>query len=218
MTINPWDPAPFAAHGDKSPDLLFNAVGRALTEWELFEEHLSWIFSVLVTGRGGDLSIPAIHAYGTIVAFQGRSQMVRAAADAYQAENPNSEVIFPLLGLLSSAGDFSGRRNEIAHGIVQPFYGREAEERMQTDLEDKTPHDGYALMPASYNTKKHGLVRAQFDVPEDFLIYRQPRYAYTAEPIAEYGRWFKKLREECTNRWLAINHELWKARQRLSSR
>jgi hypothetical protein len=211
MTSNPWDPAPYPEQGEADVDHLFIAIGRALTEWELFEEALSWTFAILVTGRPGTPSLPAIHAYGTIVAFRGRSEMVEAAARSYEAEHSSSTAIAPLFDLLADAGRFSGRRNEIAHGIAQPFFTREAMDRMEYDLEDKTEPDGFILLPSSYNTKKHGLAKsAEW---EDAHVYRRPKYGYTATPIRRYTAEFGKLRRRTLDSWWAIQHEIWKARQ-----
>lgn len=144
--------------------------------------------------------------------------MVRAAAEAYQAERPETTAIASLLALLSRAGDFSGRRNEIAHGIVQPFHTLEALKRMEIDYENAAEPDGFALMPAFYNSKKNGLARAEWDDPAEFIIYRQPSYAYTEAPIQKYRGEFSKLGRLCTERWWAINHELWQEGKRRSSR
>lgn len=217
MTSNSWDAAPFPARGDQSPETLFIEVGRALTEWELFEERLSWIFALLVTDRPGEPGQAAIHSYGSIASFRGRSDMVGMAAAAYLAERPASEAVAKLKPFLTRANDFATRRNEIAHGIVQPFYSQEVTAQMQVDLEDSPEPDGFALMPATYNSRKNELAKAGgFENPVEFLIYRQPRYAYTGESISKYGNEFRGLFGDCSRIWWAINHELWMRRRSAS--
>ena len=45
---NLWDIPPLAEIGDPDPNIIFTAVGRALTEWEHLESALSQLFAYLV--------------------------------------------------------------------------------------------------------------------------------------------------------------------------
>jgi hypothetical protein len=81
---NPWDvPTPLPL-GDNRVDDTFTAVGRALSSWEQVEESLADLFA-LFTGsvrQFPDIS-PAIRAYGSVISFKGRTDMVQAAGQSF---------------------------------------------------------------------------------------------------------------------------------------
>jgi hypothetical protein len=85
---NPWDIPPFPTIGDMEEDTA--SVGRALSSWELFECRLSRIFSGL-TGRINGTS-PAMRAYGAVLTFRGRADMIEAASEVYFLENPHQAL------------------------------------------------------------------------------------------------------------------------------
>jgi len=156
--------------GDPDPYITFGAVGAALTDWERFEGHLALIFTALI--GLGDEAHAARRAYGTIAAFQGRAGMVRAAAEAYFDEHPDPDLQKDLADLLNTASRASARRNEIAHGVVQPIDP------------SKTVFTGgrYTLVPAYYATNKRDL-------------RHQARYSYAAVEIQRFARQFDELVE-----------------------
>ena len=49
---NPWDVRPKSEMGDRDPNVLFAAIGQALTEWENVESSLAELFAVFVSARG----------------------------------------------------------------------------------------------------------------------------------------------------------------------
>ena len=114
---NPWDIPPFPTIGDMEEDTVYASVGRALSSWELFECRLSRIFSGL-TGRINGTS-PAMRAYGAVLTFRGRAEMIEAASEVYFLENPHQTLPGDLKAILERARKYSPRRNEIAHVIVQ---------------------------------------------------------------------------------------------------
>jgi hypothetical protein len=103
----------------------------ALTSWEFIETALADIFSVVV----GEAAIgfiprtPASMAYGTIVGFGGRADMLDAAARGFfrlsDKEKRNADfaqATNQIQGqfevLLKEARAFAARQNDIAHGQV----------------------------------------------------------------------------------------------------
>jgi hypothetical protein len=66
-------------------------------------------------------TLPATRAYGSVLTFRGRAEMVEAASEAYFFSTPDSELEPELNEVLKEARNYATRRNEIAHGIVRSF-------------------------------------------------------------------------------------------------
>jgi hypothetical protein len=78
---NPWDiPSPLPQKGARTAEAVFEAVGRALSHWELVEQGLALLFIFLTTGRHKDRMDPSVRAYGSIVGVKARIAMVRAVS------------------------------------------------------------------------------------------------------------------------------------------
>lgn len=78
--LKPWDRRPWPLFGDADMNELYAAVGRALSQWERYEGHLALLFSAFVTGMETDI---ARRAYCAVRTFEGRTDMLRAAAEAF---------------------------------------------------------------------------------------------------------------------------------------
>lgn len=173
--------------GDPDKDTVFAAVGRALSEWEKLEGHMALIFEHLVSGDR--ISLPAIRAYGSVLTSRGRGEMISAAADAVFFLSPNAGLKKELDKLVETVGRFAGRRNEIAHGIVNGYYP----DRKPFTSSRKPPEmKGYVLGPSEYSTNKTKLERRS-------LIdraHRAPSYAYSSTEIAHYQSHFERLQRE----------------------
>jgi len=162
---NPWErPAPVAV-GDADNNTTYAAVGRALSNWERLEGYLSLIFSAMV--GPGEEPLAASRAYGSVASFIGRNEMLWAAAEAYLSLHPDALLQASLETILKEAKKASPRRNEIAHGIVQPLM---AMDRSIT----------WALVPAYYATNKRNLDRS-------------PKYAFSSIEIMGFGHKFNEL-------------------------
>ena len=177
MAKEPWEvPAP-PDRGDPTNEITFAAVGAALSQWEWFEGNLSLAFSYLLgTGSG---NVAAIRVYGSVESFRGRANLIESAAVVYFKKKPNDALYQAIKDLLTlSSSRFSARRNEIAHGIVNPYFKIENGEGL---------HNGYALYPAYYATRKRKL-------PERGpLTDTTPTYVYTSAEINHFGSEFGKL-------------------------
>jgi hypothetical protein len=119
----PWDkPAP-PETGDLDVRALYAAVGEALSEWERMEERLSVLFSILI---GLDRpSEAASRAYGSILGFRQRREMIERAAEVYFDLHPDADLQKIFDDALEYAGGFASRRNDIAHGKVTSFFDRD---------------------------------------------------------------------------------------------
>jgi hypothetical protein len=144
--------------GEENPEVLWLSIGRAFTSWERLEDEISDLFAVFTGGAPGGQASPAKRAYGAIVGFKGRQDMVSAAAEMFFGQ----PIIGPVdvaagkaaeketKSLLNDAGKLAARRNEIAHGQVKQFAihsPRFQELGLKTDLT-------WYLLPPGYNSKK----------------------------------------------------------------
>jgi hypothetical protein len=137
----PWDIPPHPEKCDTAADTVFNAVGRALTKWETAEGACARLFAIFV-GAPHDAAemTPAVRAYGSVVSFNGRCEMLRSAAEAYFAEHPHKDLETDFKLLMVECQRYSARRNEIAHGTVVALMNGETDQRL-----------GFVLVPSFYN-------------------------------------------------------------------
>jgi hypothetical protein len=177
---HPWDIPPFPEKGAETEDITFTAVGRALSGWETFEEALAALFAIFVGAR----SYAGIRAYGSVLTFRGRSDMIKAAAQTYFLEKPNPPLQAKLRSLQNLADKYSPRRNEIAHGIVRQYFMVTAEHR----------GTGYVLCPSDYSTNKTALTFLTAGMPVGQPIrFIAPGYAYSSAEIDAFGQRFREL-------------------------
>jgi hypothetical protein len=141
--LKPWDPRPWPRRGDDSIEVLYAAAGRALSQWERYEGALSLLFSAFVSTA---LTPAARRAYSAVRTFEGRVDMLRAAAEAYFAEKPDSDLLRQFKDILQDATNFAPRRNDIAHAFVDHFMSCSPG---AMTCEDAT----YCLYPSDANSK-----------------------------------------------------------------
>jgi hypothetical protein len=174
---NPWDMLPVSPTGDFDEKHLFECVGRALSEWEQVEAGCAEIFAALVMSPKKKTHLaPAIRAYGTIVSFRGRAEMIRAAADAYFLTRKQKAQSFQnqLDNLMKQYQGFANRRNEIAHGCVLMLHKTTRPNRPKRPL-------GFYVMPSFFNPKK-------------FKLDRSITYRYTSKDLIHFRQEFTKLK------------------------
>lgn len=172
---NPWDVPPIPEKGARSPEPVYQAIGKAITHWELVEQAIGGLFTFVTTGKFYDASGPALRAYGSIVGTSARINMVKAAVESWSQQYPTCPHLDNCYALLSECERGSARRNDIAHGRVDR-------------LLDAVPN-GWMLFPGFYNTKKRS-------------IEGKSKYAYTVEHIERYASAFLNLHDrmnECTS-------------------
>jgi hypothetical protein len=95
-------------------------VGLSLSKWEYLEGQLGLLYACLVDAKYA--SSPALRAYGVIGSFSTRIDMLKEAVFAFFFGKKKDDLCKSVIELLETARSFSARRNEIAHGIVQPYY------------------------------------------------------------------------------------------------
>lgn len=195
MTINPWNVQPLTSLDD-SKEKTYASIGHALSEWEYLELQLSAYFGFFC---GGHDPIIARRAYGCVISFQGRAEMLRAAAEAYFNRYSDDDLSKRFSDLVNSTNRYSARRNEIAHGIVMPLFH---------DNNDGQGYRqrGWALVASEYATKKNELL------PLSDLGFQDTRftYAYSSKEIEHYATQFIALGKEAIALmdWWADRHPL----------
>jgi hypothetical protein len=171
---NPWDIPPQSDRGDVDENTLFAEIGRALTEWEQVDTACAELFAVFVSvARRSIHHAPAIRAYGTVVSYRARCEMLRAAADAFFHNRKKKRDAFEgrLRSLINECQAFSDRRNEIVHGHVSVAYDMRR---------GRARNIGHYLVPSQYNPRK-------------FKIKTFASYAYTSKEIIHFRQEFTKL-------------------------
>ncbi len=158
--------------------MTYIGVGHALSSWEYFEGSLGILYGTLV-GNISDTS-PAMRAYGAVAAFSTRKDMINEASAAYFFSN-NSPLQPAIASLLIEAKEFATRRNEIAHGIIQPYYT------------GGLAPSGYALGPSRFAVRKRKLSRH----PELEIDLAVGIYAYTSDLLLGFSRHFGVLSIKC---------------------
>ncbi|MGN6311719.1 MAG: hypothetical protein ACTHNN_19435 [Xanthobacteraceae bacterium] len=195
---NPWD-IPYAKKfkfGNSDGEVIFLAVGKALSKWEGLIADLTSVFAVLTAPDEPWNYNPAVRAFGTVQGATAKSEMVQQAAEALfhnferQLYVDCGEIRDELKGLLKEYNGWSGRRNDIAHGYVTehrlPNYADDGDGELITT---------FLLLPSHSASRKW---------PMDW----EPAYQYLAEEIEKFGEAFDGL----ANRIRAFSEKLesWK--------
>jgi hypothetical protein len=182
----PWDIPPLPIRGDANKQDTFSAVGMALSQWEYFEGYLG-LFYGLVVGAKTHTS-PSMRAYGAVSTFSTRLDMIKEASSAYfftyKTDYPDDISV-----LLEDAKHFAARRNEIAHGIVQPYYA------------GGLGNNGFALGPSRYATRKRKLKRLEH-IGQDGV---EELYAYTSEDLRVFVTHFDALANRAMQIWMDVS-------------
>jgi hypothetical protein len=176
---NPWDVPPTLPESDMSFENLYRAVGEALSTWEGVENELAQLFAAFVGAEANfknwEATIPAIRAYGSVISFNGRADMIDAAAKGYFFVTKT--VSFDLgpsipetryADLMKACRGFAARRNDIAHGMAL------------LSLNEAGRVTGVYLQPGLFASKKNPLGK-------------QPSYSYTTSQIRDFIKHFQEL-------------------------
>lgn len=159
---------PVSPRGDAQDNIIFKAVGQALTEWEQLENACAQLFAVIVsTNRKRAYLAPAVRAYGTITSAATRKEMLVSAAKAYFSSRPTKAKKFAAEfdELMQAYIDFASRRNDIAHGRVQRVF--------LTKRGVRPAAIGMYLTPSFYSNKFKNEQFAYLYTSADLIFYRQ---------------------------------------------
>ena len=172
-----WQRRPGREHGDQDGNLIYNAVGVALSSWDSVECTFSDFFGIMVGSR----SEAATRAYGTIISNGGKISAIAAAAEIsfhYWKVDKEHKDAFALL--LAHFGAASSIRNDIAHASVTTF---------TTGVKER----GAFLTPTSHMTSRivpsHKRDLTQWENLDTF----GHKYRFTSADILEWSEKFKRL-------------------------
>ena len=99
--------------GDENAHKVYEAVGFALTSWELMEEELATLYLTLV-GATKASNDPVRRAFGSIESNSSRRKAIEAAAEAYFGQNwENRKIKRAFLYVTDAVGWASKRRDDI---------------------------------------------------------------------------------------------------------
>lgn len=172
----PWDRRPFPEIPTMVEADIYSAVGVALTEWERFEAQAGNLFLEITRPIE---RVALLRAYGSIVTFSGRLEMIDAAMEAHLNMRPDDILAAAYRQFWDEAKGFSPRRNEIAHGVCFPSW-----HEISADENDR----GYLLFPSDYATNKHELIGVH-----EWGHSELPVYGYGADDIRYYADRFSRL-------------------------
>lgn len=187
---------PIRLRGSKTDEELFESVGYALSSWEVMDEQLGLLFSMLV-GTGGPGA--ASQAYGQISGFSNRISMIQAAAKAalYKKHDLRNEV----LSFLRTVSHLAGKRNNIAHGIVSRYYKHDS---------SGTKVYGYFLAPPRYNSRKGFNTERLIHTMQNSHIplHQLSSYCYTAKQVRQIAAVFHSYAKQAQKLMLRVMNEL----------
>ena len=195
-----WDSPPRPDEGDAGEEAVWAAVGRALSKWEDLEHRLSMIFGILVAPDAD--ALPAQRAYGSVLTFRGRKEMIDAAAGAVFFSKPDPDLAKALLSLMKEIGNFAARRNEVAHGSVATYFGPVGTKGgMPPALLRRPDKATFVLRPPEYATNKTALEPGRFLMEQ---AYHAPIYAYSSVEIGVFERHFVRLTQEAHDLYIRL--------------
>jgi hypothetical protein len=175
-----WKRPPKRSLGDSDPDPIFNAVGRAMSQWEHTEETLSSLFVQLTECTTAATFSAVRRAYGAVESGTGRRKVLREVAEVYFGTYWQFRVINKTFGaLIDAVSDASRLRDDVAHGVV---WGN-------TRVDDKD--FGAYLVPPEYNS---GRTSAFIEDSDDPLRFNRADYRYISEDINLISHKFGILR------------------------
>lgn len=118
--LKPWESRPWPTKGTPSQMDLHTAVGIAVDRWERLDGSFGTLFA-LTTSPRQIWSMEASYVYSAIRTFEGRLALVRASGEGYFATHPTATFQDTFRKVYGEALNFAGRRNEIAHSVVEFF-------------------------------------------------------------------------------------------------
>lgn len=185
LTSEDFAVPPIPNDGDRRKEKIHLAVGRAIHQWEFIEHHLGDLFATLL---GTVVPVGAIRVYGSTMGFNVRQQMLMQAAEAFFYPHPNEDLEIEFKRVVKRVCDpASGRRNDIAHGIVigeqriaaLPKYGVTVDGATMAEL----TRYHYFLVPSFHSSRKR-----------DFAS--KPAYKYTSKEIETFTGKYRLLAGE----------------------
>lgn len=168
MSMAIWDVPPIPRSGDDNREVVYEAVGRALSHWERFELELACLYAALIGLRPHEATRHPDYARARV--FSERATVVDRAGEQFFIKRSNQEIENKFDNLICESRLAAGRRNDIAHGVVNPIWSSGFAGSSET----------FMLVPSSYRHK-------------DFDLNAAARYAFTAKEINDFSTRFQEI-------------------------
>ena len=193
-----WERPVPQKQGDANAELLFSAVGRALTSWETVEKALALI-CLTFSETSDDKSANAVRQiFGSIESSAGRRSALYKLFEVYFSKYQDDPPIkTPFNQLMDAVSSASKLRDDIAHGIVTNL--------CDVDESGQAVDIGCFLVPSSYNTGRN----RPWIVTKDreslvFNLYLRGKYRYTASNVLDITTNFNILRDRAAEYAFAL--------------
>lgn len=171
--------------GDDNADAVYLSVGKALSAWEQIDTMLAKMFGLFVESD----SQAAERAYGAIASNSGRMEALRQATGIFASKQREKFHLPDFNLIIKHVCDASGRRNEIAHGIV-------------TSIKIDNNECGFFLTPAPYNSRKTDAKTydwwrqaAEKNPDNPFMVFGFD-YRYTSADVDHFTNLFQELNKQ----------------------
>lgn len=170
VMVNAWDRPPFAKRGS-AERVLYEAIGRALMDWEEVEGGFAFVYSAFLTGSR--FNTKANRRYGAPANFAQRVDGLKTVACRYFQKNCSQQVEGEFDELVRLSIGWSNRRNDIAHGRARPSqWVIEPDPAMQDAFR-------WCIVPAHFRAEKF---------PDNI-----PAYVLSSREIRRFGVAFREL-------------------------
>ena len=164
---DPWDPPGFPTQGDLDQDTTYCGVGHVLSQWEAVEIQFARIYSILA---GKPYELEPIKEYGEPGIFRERATRLERRFESYRVRRSAQALEGDFRVLFRRTLGWSGRRNDVAHGIVEQAQ-KLARYRNLYEREGKIR---YVLIPSYYMHRKRD------------ASYR-PTYCYSSQELHDFA-------------------------------
>ena len=171
-----WDRQPGQQQGDPESAPIYQAVGNALTVWELAEGKFASLFGRLLAAN----MYSAERVYGTFGNIGAKKDALAAAAEiTFHQKKVGKAFVDYFDLLLKHFVNATPRRNDIAHAIV-------------TSIQIEGTPRGHFLVPPVHATKKVDSRYAIADRADPLNIFGAA-YRYTSADITAWTSKFSQL-------------------------
>lgn len=159
---------PIPSRGDSTREVVYEAVGRALSNWEDVELDLACLYAAFLGIKPVDAIAQPEYVAARI--FKERADVIVRAGDSHFVKNCDQAIEGEFKQLIIEARLLAERRNDIAHGVVRPVWSMKRPEI-----------EHFMLMPSTY---KHKF----------FTENANPLYAFSSKEINNFCTSFQEFR------------------------
>lgn len=113
---NPWERPPLPSAGNATPNDLYIGVGRVLSQWEIVELQLGYLYTAFVLKHQ---NWEAVIEYGRGPTFKSRSDILTKAAKHFFVAHNNQRIEGDFDCLFRRTVLFGDRRHDVVHAVVR---------------------------------------------------------------------------------------------------